>query len=97
MSCCVKKHLDFLNLLSKIYPFQQRYLSETAEPDQVCAICECIYNIMHGNIPIPEGIKRSWHPENKCYMILQIQMYLKERNTLTKWRFNFRSSYSAFH
>ena len=30
---------------------------ETAEPDQVRAICECIYNIMHGNIPIPEGIK----------------------------------------
>ena len=30
---------------------------ETAEPDQVLAICECIYNIIHDNIPIPEGIK----------------------------------------
>ena len=54
---CVKKHLDFLNLLSETHPFQQRALLETAEPDQVCAICERSYNIMHGNIPIPDGIK----------------------------------------
>ena len=38
---------------------------ETAEPDQVCAICECIYNIMHGNIPIPEGIKEELPPRKK--------------------------------
>ena len=49
----MQKHLDFLNVLSKTQPFQQRALLETAESDQVCAICECIYNIMHGNIPIP--------------------------------------------
>ena len=28
-----------------------------AEPDKVCDICEFVYNIMHGNIPIPRGIK----------------------------------------
>ena len=54
---CMKKHLHFLNMLSKRHAFQQRALLETAEPDQVRAICECIYNIMHGNIPIPEDIK----------------------------------------
>ena len=61
----MKKHLDFLNLLSKTHPFQQRALSETAEPDQVSAICECIYNIMHGNIPIPEGIKEELAPRKQ--------------------------------
>ena len=70
MSCCVKKHLDkkhldILNLLSKSHPFQQRALLETAEPDQVRAICECIYNIMHGNILIPEGIKVELAPRKK--------------------------------
>ena len=53
----MQKHSDFLHLLSKTHPFQQRALLETAEPDWVLAICECIYNIMHGNIPIPESIK----------------------------------------
>ena len=61
----MKKHLDFLNFLSKTHPFQQRALLETAEPDQVCAICECIYNIMHGNIPIPEGIKEVLAPRKQ--------------------------------
>ena len=61
----MKKHLDFLNLLSKTHPFQQRFLSETAEPDQVCAICECIYNILHSNIPIPEGIKEELAPRKQ--------------------------------
>ena len=65
MSYCVKKHLDFLNPLSKTHPFQQKALSETAEPDQVCAICECIYNVMHSNIPIPEGIKEELVPRKQ--------------------------------
>ena len=61
----MKKHLDFPSLLSKTHPFQQRALSETAEPDQVHAICECIYNIMRGNIPIPEGIKEELAPQKQ--------------------------------
>ena len=65
MSCCVQKHLDFLNLLSKNHPFEQRALSETAEPYQLCAICESIYSIMHGNISIPEGIKDELRPRKQ--------------------------------
>ena len=61
----MQKHLDFLNLLSKTHPIQQRALLETAEPDQVRAICECIYNIMHGNIPIPQGIKEELIPKKQ--------------------------------
>ena len=38
---------------------------EIAEPDQVRAICECIYNIMHGNIPIPGGIKEELAPRKQ--------------------------------
>ena len=60
MSCCVKKHSNFLNLLSKTHPFQQRALL-----DQVYAICECICNIMHSNIPIPEGIKEELAPRKQ--------------------------------
>ena len=65
MSCCVQKHLDFLNLLRKIHPFQQRAHLETTEPDQVCAICECIYSIMHDNTPIPEGLKEELAPKKQ--------------------------------
>ena len=38
----MQKHLDFFNLLSKTHPIQQRALSETAEPDQVCAIASWV-------------------------------------------------------
>ena len=63
MSCCMQKDLDFLSLL--IYPIQQRDLLETAEPDHVRAICECIYNIMHGSIPIPQGTKEEPIPKKQ--------------------------------
>ena len=55
----MQKRLDFHNLLSKTLPIQQRAILETAEPDKVCAICEHIYNIMHGNISISQGIEKS--------------------------------------
>ena len=63
MSCCIQKHLDFLNLLSNTHPIQQSALLETAEPDHVHAICEYIYNIMHGNISVPQGIKEELIPK----------------------------------
>ena len=95
----MKEHLDFLNLQSKTLPFQQRALSETAELDQVCAICECTQNIMHGNIPIPEGIKEGLTRRKQMLQDLANTTvpYKIVRNTLTKWRFDFRSSYSACH
>ena len=61
----MQKHLDFLNLLSKIHPIQQRALLDTAEPDQVCTICKCICNIMNGNILIPQGIKEELKPKKQ--------------------------------
>ena len=57
--------LRFFNLLSKTHPSQQRALLETVEPDQACAIRECIYIIMHGNIHIPEGIKEGLAPRKQ--------------------------------
>ena len=56
---------ETLRTAEKTHPFQQRALSETADPDQACAICECIYNIMHGNIPIHEGIKEELAPRKQ--------------------------------
>ena len=61
----MQRHVDFLKLLSKTHPIQQRTLLETAEPDQVRAVCECIYSIMHGNIRIPQGIKEKLIPKKQ--------------------------------
>ena len=57
MSLCVKKHLNFLCLLCNTHAAQQQALIETANPEQVRAICECVYNILHGNIPVPDSTK----------------------------------------
>ena len=61
----MKKHLDFLNLPSKTHPFA---LLEAAKPDQVRAICEC----MHGNIPIPKGIKEDLAPRKQMLWDLAV-------------------------
>ena len=54
--------MNFLCLLSKTHPTQQETLLETAEPDQIRAICECVYNILQGNIYVPEAIKEQLRP-----------------------------------
>ena len=58
MNCCMQKDLDFLNLLSETDPIQQRALLQTA-------ICECIYRSMHGDIPMPQGIKEELIPKKQ--------------------------------
>ena len=73
----MQKHLDFLDLLSKTHQIQQRALLETAEPDQVRPICECIYN-MHGNIPILQGIKEELIPKKQ----VKIQEYLTKKRKI---------------
>ena len=67
MCCCVQKHLNFLNLLSKTRPTQQRAVLETTEPDQISAMCESAYNIMHahGNISLPQRLKTELIPKKQ--------------------------------
>ena len=96
----MQKHLDFLNLLSKTHPCQQ-VLLETAEPDQVLAICECIYNIVHSNIPIPEGIKEELTPRKQMLRdIADTKVPYKIRKEIllkSGGLINVRSSYSTCH
>ena len=56
MSCCMQKHLDFLNLLSKTHSIQQRLILFNRG---------LFYNIMHGSIPIPQGIKEELIPKKQ--------------------------------
>ena len=109
----MQKHLDFLNLLSKTHPIQQRpilfnrdpsystethpiqqrALLETAEPDQVHAICECICNIMHGNTTSLFLRCKKWADTQKASVTLSCRykstLQEKEQFTIAKWWFNF--------
>ena len=49
----LRKHLDFLNQLGKIKSTKKRaQLLEIATPEQILTICECIKNILRGQIPV---------------------------------------------
>ena len=65
MSLCVKKHLNFLCLLCNTHSTQQQALIETANPEQIRAICECVFNVLQGNISVPESIKGELAPHKQ--------------------------------
>ena len=80
----MQKDLDFLNLLSKTHPFQQRAFLEKTEPNQGRVICECIYNIIHGNIPVLQGIKEELIPKKQVLGDLAVTKvpYKRKKNLL---------------
>ena len=49
----VLKHKGSLELLSKCKPKQRKANIETAEKEQIRAICECILNVLNENVPLP--------------------------------------------
>jgi len=48
----VLKHKAFLELISKCKPKQRKVNIETADKEQICAICECVLNILNENVTL---------------------------------------------
>ena len=59
MSRVVKSNLPFLHLLTCCPEHQRQFLLETATPEQMHALVQIVFNILHGNIPVSKEVKRN--------------------------------------
>ena len=59
MSRVVKNNLPFLHLLTCCPEHQRQFLLETATPEQIHALVQIVFNILHGNIPVSKEVKRN--------------------------------------
>lgn len=54
----VKKHRNFLSFISKISSVKKRkQVLSLADKGEICAIVECVYNILRGNVNITKKAK----------------------------------------
>lgn len=58
MSKRIKKHLEILKILKKSKPNQRKALLEAADSSLIYCICECIDNILRGNVKLTAAKKR---------------------------------------
>ena len=53
----MKKNISYLKFLQQCSPSERKQLLKVARPEAVNTICDCIANVVHGNIPINSAQK----------------------------------------
>ena len=86
MSRVVKNNLPFLHLLTCCPEHQRQFLLETATPEQMHALVQIVFNILHGNIPISKGVKRNLkkHGDALVSLVESSVPYKKKKQTLAQ-------------
>ncbi len=54
----LKKHLDLLKVLARSKPRLTRTILPNLSKEEIECICECCYNVLHGNVPLSSTQKR---------------------------------------
>jgi len=59
MSKRLQKHIEVLKLLKKAEkPEQRKHILNCADNGLICCICECVKNVLHGNVHLTTAKKR---------------------------------------
>ena len=59
MSKRIKKHIHLLSLICECNRRQRNALIQTLSKDQLLAICECVDNVLNGNVKLDSKVLRS--------------------------------------
>ena len=87
MSRVVKNNLPFLHLLTCCPEHQRQFLLETATPEQMHALVQIVFNILHGNIPVSKEVKRNLkqkHVDSLVSLVESSVPYKKKKQTLAQ-------------
>ena len=83
MLCTLRRNDNFFKFLSSCSPHQQQLLLETATPKQIHALCESVYQVFKGNIPLNPSEKDNFR-EHEKHMIQLAYSHVpyKEKKTI---------------
>ena len=61
----VKKNIQYLKVLSSPNPQMRQAIIKSANKELICVVCECIQNVINGNVKIDEKLKKSYQTKKK--------------------------------
>ena len=53
----LQKNISYLDVLAKAKPSQRKAILQTADKDLILCLCECILNVLNGNVPLKPDIQ----------------------------------------
>ena len=83
MSCTSRRNENFFKFLSSCPHHQQQLLLETATPEQIHTLCESVYQVFKGNIPLNPSEKENLGEHEKHMIQLAYgHVPYKEKKTI---------------
>lgn len=82
MSKSVHTHREYLRALCKLKPYYRNILVKAADADAIKCICECIFNVLKGSVPITEKEKLKLRKHKKVLRELIKKGDLKKKRKI---------------
>lgn len=82
MSHSVRTHNDFLQALHKLKPNYKIALLKAADDSAINCICECIYNVLKGSLPISKKEKTKLSKHKNTLRELVRKGYIKKKKKI---------------
>ena len=75
----LRRHIDILRAIKSCSKKQRKALLESASKDQVHCLCECVLNVLNGNVPIDCKKKEKLRKYKKVLYQLSIRKGKKKK------------------
>ena len=75
----LRKNHDFLKLLVKCTPVQRKAILKAADDALVRTICECVFNVLKGTVPVSKPTKKKLLVHKKPLIALAEKSTLLEK------------------
>jgi hypothetical protein len=86
----ILRQVDNLKFLSIAKPKHRSHAIDNASPDLINAICECVYNVLKMNLPLPAAQLEKLKRHKKTFCILSDKkVKIKDKKKLLKLRGGF--------
>jgi hypothetical protein len=78
----IKKNINLLKVLASPNTHMRNALIKSADRDLICSICECIQNVINGNVKIDDKIKKKLFQQKEHLRRLQKKSSLKNKKKI---------------
>lgn len=75
MSARLRRYAGHLKILEKAKPSERRALLKVAHPELIKTLCECVHNLLKGNVPLKGSLKKKLHPHKNNLRKIQSNKY----------------------
>ncbi len=78
----VKKNIQYLKVLSSPNPQMRQAIIKSANKELICVVCECIQNVINGNVKIDDKLKKKLSNQKEILRKLQKKSTIKNKKKI---------------